>query len=133
MRVKDALALFKCRGADKYWTVRKNINAYRNIKAWDDDNFQMSNSDIKVRFIKFIEEIHTGDKIEIKEGWIITTDKFILVETLWKVMHKRWDIENNVFHKLKTKRHLDHWGTYLNLCKSNLGTFLISLKFQIKS
>ncbi|WP_242866503.1 transposase, partial [Clostridium ljungdahlii] len=106
--VKDALALFKCREADKCWTVKKNINAYRNIKAWDDDNFQMSNSDIEVRFIKFIEEIHTGDKIEIKEGWIITTDKFTSVETLWKIMHKRWDIENNVFHQLKTEWHLDH-------------------------
>lgn len=106
--VKDALALFKCREADKYWTVKKNINTYRNIKAWDDDNFQISDSDIKVRFIKFIEEIHTGDKIEFKEGWIITTDEFVSVETLWKIMHKRWDIENNVFHQLKTEWHLDH-------------------------
>ena len=56
----------------------------------------------------FIEEIHTGDKIEIKEEWIITTDKFASVETLWKIMHKRWDIENNVFHQLKTEWHLDH-------------------------
>ena len=23
-------------------------------------------------------------------------------------MHKRWDIENNVFHQLKTEWHLDH-------------------------
>lgn len=106
--VKDALALFKCREADKDWTIKKNINIYRNIKAWDDDNFQMSDSDIEVRFIKFVEEIHTGDKIEIKEEWIITTDKFTSVETLWKIMHKRWDIENNVFHQLKTEWHLDH-------------------------
>ncbi|AWI04823.1 transposase [Clostridium drakei] len=106
--VKDALALFKCREADKDWTIKKNINTYRNIKAWDDDNFQMSDSDIEVRFIKFVEEIHTGDKIEIKEEWIITTDKFTSVETLWKIMHKRWDIENNVFHQLKTEWHLDH-------------------------
>ncbi|MGJ7045798.1 hypothetical protein HNR52_002003, partial [Thermoanaerobacterium thermosulfurigenes] len=30
------------------------------IKAWDEDNFQMPNSDIEVRFIKFIEEIHSS-------------------------------------------------------------------------
>ena len=106
--VKDALALFKCRGADRDWTVKENINTYRKIKAWDDDNFQMSDSGIEVRFIKFVEEIHTGDKIKIKEEWIITTDKFTSVETLWKIMHKRWDIENNVFHQLKTEWHLDH-------------------------
>ncbi len=68
----------------------------------------MSDSDIKVRFIKFIEEIHIGDKVEVKEGWIITTDKFTSVKTLWKIMHKRWDIENNAFHQLKTEWHLDH-------------------------
>lgn len=106
--VKDALALFKCREADKIWTVNKRNNQYRKIKAWDEDNFEMSNLDIKVRFIKFIEEIHNGDRIDIKEGWIITTDKYTSVETLWNIMHKRWDIENNVFHQLKTEWHLDH-------------------------
>ncbi|AYD40890.1 IS4/IS5 family transposase [Clostridium fermenticellae] len=106
--VKDALALFKCREADKNWIVRKNTNIYTKIKAWEDDNFEMSDKDIKVRFLRFVEEIHTGDRIEIKEGWIITTDKFTSVESLWKIMHKRWDIENNIFHQLKTEWHLDH-------------------------
>lgn len=106
--VKDALALFKCREADKTWVVKKNNNNFRQIKAWDEDNFEMSDESLKVRFIKFVEEIHTGDKIEIKEGWIITTDKFTSAETLWKVMHRRWDIENNAFHQLKTEWHLDH-------------------------
>lgn len=68
----------------------------------------MSNLKTKVRFIRFLEEIHTGDRIEIKEGWIITTDKITSVKTLWKIMHKRWDIENNAFHQLKTQWHLDH-------------------------
>lgn len=106
--VRDALALFKCREADKEWSVKKNNTNYRKIKAWDEDNFEMSDSDIKVRFIKFTEEIHTGDKVELKEGWIITTDKFTPVETLWKIIHRRWDIENNAFHQLKTEWHLDH-------------------------
>ncbi|MGO5067440.1 transposase, partial [Clostridium sp. LCP25S3_F8] len=106
--VKDALALFKCREADKEWIVKKKSNNYRKIKAWDEDNFEMSSLNIKIRFIKFIEEIHAGDKVEIKEAWIITTDKFTSVETLWKIMHRRWDIENNAFHQLKTEWHLDH-------------------------
>jgi len=106
--VKDALSLFKCREADKNWTVKKKSNNYRKIKAWDEDNFEMTGLDIKLRFVKFIEEIHAEDKIEIKEGWIVTTDKFTSVETLWKIMHRRWDIENNAFHQLKTEWHLDH-------------------------
>ncbi|WP_243158873.1 transposase, partial [Clostridium cochlearium] len=88
--------------------VNKGSKSYIKIKAWDEDNFEMADSEIKVRFIKFIEEIHNGDKIEIKEAWIITTDKLTSVETLWKIMHKRWDIENNAFHQLKTEWHLDH-------------------------
>lgn len=106
--VKDALGIFKCRQADKEWIISKRNNNYRIVKAWDEDGFEMPNLDMKVRFIKFLEEIHTGDKVEIKEGWIITTDKLTCVETLWKIMHKRWDIENNVFHQLKTEWHFNH-------------------------
>ncbi len=106
--VKDALALFKCRKADNEWIVKGKSNKYTKIKAWDEDNFEMSDTNIKVRFLKFIEEIHNGDTIEIKEAWIITTDKFTASETLWKIMHKRWHIENNAFHQLKTEWHLDH-------------------------
>ncbi|MCY6354815.1 transposase [Clostridium sp. ZS2-4] len=86
---KDALALFKCREANKEWNIKQGNKKYTKVKAWDEANFEMSDSSIKVRFIKFIEEVHNGDKIELKEGWIITTDKFTSVETLWKIMHKR--------------------------------------------
>lgn len=106
--VKDAVALFKSRDADKEWTTKKKSNKYKKIKAWDEDGFEMPNSDVKVRFVKFLEEIHNEDKVEIKEAWIITTDKFTAVKTLWEIMHKRWDVENNVFHQLKTEWNLDH-------------------------
>jgi hypothetical protein len=106
--VKDALALFSCREADKKWIEKQGNKKYIEVKAWDEDNFEMPDESIKVRFIRFVEEIHNGDRIEIKEGWIITTDKFTSAQTLWKIMHKRWDIENNAFHQLKTEWHLDH-------------------------
>jgi len=106
--VKDALALFKCREANKEWIIKQENKKYTKIKAWYEDDFEMSDASIKVRFIRYIEEIHLCDKVEIKEGWIITTDKFTSVETLWKIMHKRWDIENNAFHQLKTEWHLGH-------------------------
>lgn len=106
--VKDALALFKCHEANKEWIIKQGSKKYTRVKAWDEDNFEMPDSNIKVRFLKFVEEIHIGDKIEFKEGWIITTDKFTSSESLWKIMHKRWHIENNAFHQLKTEWHLDH-------------------------
>jgi Transposase DDE domain. len=108
IRVKDALALFKCHEANKEWIIKQGSKKYTRVKAWDEDNFEMPDSNIKVRFLKFVEEIHIGDKIEFKEGWIITTDKFASSESLWKIMHKRWHIENNAFHQLKTEWHLDH-------------------------
>lgn len=48
----------------------------------------MGDASVKVRFIKFVEEIHVGDKVTIKKGCILTSNKFTLVETLWNIMHK---------------------------------------------
>jgi hypothetical protein len=106
--VKEALGLFQRREADKQWIVREGNTKKIIVSAWDDDGFEMSGMDIKVRFIRFLENIHEGDKKELKEVWIVTTNKNICVETLWKIIHKRWDIENNVFHQLKTECHFDH-------------------------
>ena len=106
--VKDALGLFKSRGCDKEWVIKTGNQNKTIVKAWDEDGFEMNGLDIKVRFMKFLEEIHTGDKVEIKEAWIITTSKVLPIETIWKIMHKRWDIENNAFHQLKTGWHLGH-------------------------
>jgi len=55
--VKDALALFKCREADNEWTIKQSKNKMTFIRAWDEDNFEMSDTNIKVRFLKFIMEI----------------------------------------------------------------------------
>lgn len=110
--VKDALGLFKNRKYDKEWVIQTGSKDKIIIKAWDEDDFEMNGLDTKVRFIKFIEEIRKGDKIEIKESWIITTDKYTSAETMWKIMHKRWDIENNAFHQLKTEWHLGHCFLY---------------------
>ncbi|MBV4418035.1 transposase [Clostridium tyrobutyricum] len=108
--VKDALGIFKCRQADDFWTMKEKCGNYRHIKAWDEDNLEMADLETKVRFIKFVEKIYynNGGKVEVKESWIITTDKTAPVKILWKIMYKRWDIENNVFHQLKTGWHLDH-------------------------
>lgn len=32
----------------------------------------------------------------------------VSAETIWKIIHKRWDIENNVFNQIKTKCHFDY-------------------------
>jgi len=105
--VKDALGLFQSRQANKQWVVNAGSTNKIIVSAWDDDGFEMT--DMEVRFVRFVEEIYEGNvKKESKEVWIVTTNKNICAETLWKIIHKRWDIENNVFHQLKTECHLDH-------------------------
>jgi hypothetical protein len=42
-----------------------------------------------VRFVKFIEEKYDKDKIELNKIWIVTTSKYVPVETLWKTIHCR--------------------------------------------
>lgn len=106
--VKDALLLYKNRDTTKEWEVKKSKNKYIKIKAWDEDDFEMPDKELRVRFLKFVEEIHTNDKVEFKEVWIISTDKLASTETLWKIIHSRWDIENNAFRQLKTEWHLNH-------------------------
>jgi hypothetical protein len=32
----------------------------------------------------------------------------ISLETLHKIAHARWEIENNIFHQIKTEWHMDH-------------------------
>ncbi|SFP77128.1 hypothetical protein SAMN05444406_103148 [Caldicoprobacter faecalis] len=40
--------------------------------------------EIKVRFIRFLEEVYEGDNKELKEIWVVTTSKDIRAETIWK-------------------------------------------------
>lgn len=45
---------------------------------------------------------------EEKWVWLVTTSKEIDYKILWKMMHKRWDIEENAFYQLKTYYHAAH-------------------------
>jgi len=108
--VKDALGLFKNREANKVWEIKNESNKKTNVSAWEED-IEMSGVEEAIRFIKFVEEIidlKTNKIIERKEIWIITTAKHMELETLRKIIHARWGIENNVFRQLKNQWHMDH-------------------------
>jgi hypothetical protein len=107
--VKDALRLFKNRKEDKSWEFEKTKNKIIQIKAWAAE-IEMAGVEGTIKFVRFVEKIldkSTG-KTEQKEIWIITTAKHVELETLWKIIHARWGIENNIFHQLKTEWHMDH-------------------------
>lgn len=104
--VKEATAFFKSRKTDKECTVNPKNNKKVKITAWDEDNFEMTGLYDTVMFIRFIGKMSHGDKIEIKEVSIVTTNKYIAAETLWNIIHSRWYIENN---GLKDEWHLNHY------------------------
>lgn len=106
--VKESIALFSCRNADKVWTVKKSDTKKTIVNAWDEPGTEMNGLDTEVRFVKFVEEIYDGDKVEFNEIWIVTTSEYVPTETLWKIIHCRWHIENNGFHQLKGQWHMDH-------------------------
>ena len=108
--VKDALGLFKTREADSFWEVQTENNKITNICAWS-ENIYMSGVKDDIRFVKFVEDVidlRTGEIVKTSEIWIITTAKNMSLETLRKIIHARWGIENNIFRQLKNQWHMDH-------------------------
>ena len=101
--VQDALGLFKKRPADAEFNDTK-----KQVFVWDEDNFSMPGCEENIRFLKFEENwISPKGKKMHREMWCITTLKAD-AHTVWLIMRKRWDIENNGFRMLKTYFHADH-------------------------
>jgi hypothetical protein len=111
--VKDALGLFLKRKPDHVWSTKVKSQNIR-IEAWEAFDMEMANVSEGVRFVRFVEHIQIlrhGKvvKTETKEILLVTTCKEdVKVESIWKMIHKRWDIENCLFHQLKTHCPMDH-------------------------
>ncbi len=103
-----------------------NINSIKEVKirvnqsiekgAWFDEKrgcevsayeekFNMDGVVEPLRFVKFTKK---KTKVDRSQVLLVTTDFSIPLQTLYKMMHQRWDIENSVFNKLKTYGALDH-------------------------
>lgn len=103
--VQDALGLFKNKTATSNFVHEK-----KQVEVWDSDGFEMKGSGENIRFLKFVETwVSSKGRQQRREMWCITTLPMgISAETVWLIMHKRWDIENNGFRMLKTYFHADH-------------------------
>lgn len=73
------------------------------VKAYE-ESFEMDGVSVPLRFAKFTKKTLEGKYSQVL---VITTDFDIPLKTLYKIMHKRWDIENS-FNKLKTYAGLEH-------------------------
>ena len=71
----------------------------------------MNNVEQELRFIKFHQKKSNNKRTQIM---IITTCMDAEFQTLYKIIKARQDIENSIFHKLKTECGLSH--CYITAC-----------------
>jgi hypothetical protein len=90
-------------------TMEWQENEHLKVKVWDEDSFEFNGVKRKLRVLRFVETFTRDDITTIKEMWVATTlSKAVDSKIIWKIMHKRWDIEENGFHILKTYYHANH-------------------------
>ncbi len=96
--------------------VKSRINKSNVKEVWQDkkrdcevkayqEAFYMNEVTGPLRFVKFNKKTKQGKYSQVM---IVTTDFNIPLQTLYKMMHRRWDIENSLFNKLKTYGALEH-------------------------
>lgn len=103
---KNAMGIFRKTQPAKEWMQNRNLK----VEVWDEDSFEFDGLKCKLRVLRFVEYYYkNGFLVDIKEMMVATTlSKSVSAEIIWKIMHKRWDVENNGFHILKTYYHADH-------------------------
>ncbi len=114
--IKDAEGLFSKRGPDYEGKGLDDFKGSRyDVRIWDEEGFTIWDGvRAPLRCLKVEEVRHSvknGELVsESKTSHIVTTCPKGLVKslTVWKIMHARWDIENEVFHEAKTYCSLGH-------------------------
>lgn len=108
--IENAEGIFKTMKPEEWKNKRKvvntNVHQERKIKAWTDI---FENQGIKVRVVKFEETYNkTKEEKQVDIIYVISTDLNISVQTINKIIHARWDIENNGFNDLKNYWNMKH-------------------------
>ena len=114
--IQDADGLFAERKPDfEEEGIREFKGSTYDVRVWDEEDFtSWDGVDGPVRCLK-VEETRRFIKngapaTEETTTHIVTTCPKALVKplTIWRIMHKRWGIENSVFHEAKTYCSLEH-------------------------
>jgi len=114
--LQDANGLFAHRKPDFEKTgIEEFKGSTYDVRIWDEEDFtSWDGVEGPVRCLKVEETrnfIKNGAPVaEQTTTHIVTTCPKALVKamTIWKIMHKRWGIENSVFHEAKTCCSFDH-------------------------
>ena len=120
--IRDAEGLFSGRKPDFSAALSLNSSWYSDdetsgrkyyyrVRIWDSSGFESwPNVKTPLRVLR-IEETrvsHTGKVLSkpVVTHLVTTADEATVpTETLWRILHRRWDVENKVFHDLKK-----YWG-----------------------
>lgn len=97
------------------------------VEVWEVKDLEMNGVEKPLRFLQFKEtrninrrkpqKDENGKKTgkselvkaeETRMVWVFTTLETASAKTIWRIMHRRWDIENNGFRQLKTYYHTSH-------------------------
>ena len=104
MIFQDAERLFKQDEGKKasFWKGKKKI------EVWDLSGFKMEGCPYKLRVVRYHEQWEENGKETERFMWLVTNMEAADYRVLWEMMHRRWDIEENGFHQLKTYYHAKH-------------------------
>ena len=80
----------------------------KSIEVWDLSGFEIDHSPNKLRVVRYHESWKEEGKERERWMWLATTLEHADYQILWEIMHRRWDIEENGFHQLKTYYHAKH-------------------------
>ena len=100
---------------DEYTQNKKNstvkVKVYERVitrkEIWS-DVFELTGYDKKVRVIRSLETSYDNGKESIQEIYVVTNMLEHDVETILKIMHLRWNIENCGFRTLKQRYNINH-------------------------
>jgi len=84
--------------------IWQNYEGYKSVEVYE-DCFKMNNVGPELRFIKFHQTKQNNIRTQIM---VITTSMDLEPNTIYKIIKARQDIENSIFHKLKTECGLSH-------------------------
>ena len=80
----------------------------KTVEVWDLSGFEIENCPYRLRVVKYHEMWLENGKEAERWMWLVTTLEQTAPEILWEMMNRRWDIEENGFHQLKTYYHAKH-------------------------
>lgn len=88
-------------------TIKKYERVIKRLQVWSDE-FEYSNYKKPIRVVRSLESYWHEGKEKIQELYIGTNMLNHDVNTIIKIMHLRWNIENCGFRKLKQQYNLEH-------------------------